>query len=740
MDSMPEAASGQQLGARGGPAAAAPRGGRRRAWLALLLSLVGLAGLAMFAFTYGRPLVEADLARRAHARLVETGESWASVRFRGRDGTLEGEALAEEARAKVRASLGNVFGVRTIRDATTLLPERRPFTFSAVKDGGTVAFDGYVPSRWAITRIAEASKAKGLNVTGLDRLVRARGAPPGDFAGLVLFGLDQLAQLPSGRITLSDGSLAIEGRAGDLATYEALAAALESTLPYGMRLARFAVRPPVAAPFFWQASRDGDAVRLTGFVPSPEARQEVAAALSAALPGVRIADETRLADGAPAIEMWLRAMRYGARLLSFLPQGRVALSDSTMAVEGATQGFADHDAITAARKTPPEGFQITRFAVEPPRVSPFVTSVLRGAESVRLSGHVPSEDARKLLADAVRVAFPGMSVSDEMRLASGGPKPDAWAGSAHFAIAQLARLRAGEAKLIGTDVALAGEAADSAAYVALMQAVRAPPEGVAVAAKAVRPPTISPYVFAVRRDGEGITVSGFFPDDAAHAAIRAALERDFLKETVNDLSAIGAGAPEGFTEAVLAGLVPLARAQSGELSLADAQLRLSGTALRPGTIAEMEAELKRAMKPPFVAEVGLTPVEPPPAVPAGECQGLIADLMRRGTISFVSGSARIDRASHGLLDRLVFTLQRCPTAVAVVEGHTDATGDAAANHRLSESRAAAVLAYLAQAGIPAARLSAVGHGAGRPVAGNDSEAGRAQNRRIEFVVKEGPAP
>ena len=729
---MPGQASGQQGEGRG---AAGRRGWR---WLVVVVALIGLCGLAGSALVKVGPSVEADLARRATARLAETGESWASVRFSGRDGTLEGEALAEEARAKVRASLGDVFGVRMVRDATTLLPERRPFTFSAIKDGGTIAFDGYVPSGRAATRIVEAAKARGLTVAGLDRLSRARGAPPGDFAALVIFGLDQLAQLPSGRITLSDGSFSIEGRAGNLATYDALARALDTSLPQGLQLARFAVRPPVAAPFFWQAMRAGDAVTLTGYVPSQAARAEVLAALRAAVPEARLADDMRLADGAPATDMWLKAVRYAGRLLSFLPQGRVALSDSTLTVEGTAPGFAAYDALVAARRAPPEGFQITRFAVEPPRVSPFFTAIARDGDSVRLSGYLPSEEARKLIADAVRGAFPGVSLVDEARLASGGPKADAWAGAVHFAVAQLARLRTGTAQLAGADVTLSGEAMDSAAYVTLMQAVRAAPEGLAVDARQVRPPVISPYVFAVRRDGDGLTVSGFFPDEAAHTAIRTALERDFLKEKVNDLSAIGAGAPEGFTEAVLAGLAQLARAQSGDLSFGDTQLRLSGTALRPEATAEMEADLKKALKPPFAAEVSLAPIEPGPPASAGECQELIADLMRRGAITFVTGSARIERGSAGILDRLIHTLQRCPQAVVAVEGHTDATGDAAANQRLSESRAAAVLAYLAQAGIAATRLSSAGFGAARPVAGNDTEAGRAQNRRIEFEVKEGP--
>lgn len=729
---MPGRAFGQQSRERG---ADRRRGGR---WLALVVALIGLAGLVASALTRVGPQVEADLARRATARLAESGESWASVRFRGRDGTLEGEALAEEARAKVRASLADVFGVRVVRDATTLLPERRPFTFSAIKDSGTIAFDGYVPSRRAAARIVEAAKAKGLKVAGLDRLTRARGAPPGDFAGLVLFGLDQLAQLPSGRITLSDGSFAIEGRAGDLAIYDALARALDAPLPQGMKLAHFGVRPPVASPFFWQAVRDGDAVKLTGYVPSEAARAEVLAALRTAVPGARVTDDMRLADGAPATDMWLKAVRYAGQLLSALPQGRAALSDSTLTAEGMAPGFAAYDALAAARRAPPEGFQITRFVVEPPRVSPFFTTITRDGDSVRLSGHLPSEEARKLVTDAVRGAFPGVSLVDEARLASGGPKSDAWAGAVHFAVAQLARLRGGTAQLTGADVSLSGEAMDSAAYVTLMQAVRTAADGLVVEARQVRPPVISPYVFAVRRDGEGLTVSGFFPDEAAHAAILAALERDFLKEKVNDLSAIGAGAPAGFTEAVLAGLAQLARAQAGDLSLGDAQLRLSGTALRPEAVAEMEADLKKTLKPPFAAEMSLAPAEPGPPANAGECQALIADLMRRGSIGFVTGSARIEAASAAILDRLVYILQRCPEAAVAIEGHTDATGDAAANQRLSEGRAAAVVAYLVQAGIAATRLSAAGLGATRPVAGNDGEAGRAQNRRIEFLVKEGP--
>ncbi|MFG1393136.1 OmpA family protein [Xanthobacter agilis] len=714
-------------------------GARWRGWL-LALGVLAWAGVVAFTLVTARGPIEEDLTRNAEAVLARTGESWATARFDGRDATLEGESLAEEARAKVRASLANMFGVRAVHDATTLLPERRPFTFSAVKDARMISLDGYVPSHYALARIVAAVKASGNGLTGQDRLVRARGAPAGDFAGLVEFALTQLNRLPSGRITLSDGAFAIEGRAPDLATYGALAETVRGPLPYGMTLARFAVRPPVASPFVWSASREGDTLRVSGFVPSDAARVEVAKAVAEALPGVTVRDDTHLADGAPSTDLWLKAVRYAGRLLAQAPQLQVTVADSTITVEGSAPTFAVFEALAAARKAPPEGFQVTRFAVDPPRAAPFTWQIERTADGIRLGGYVPSEEARRLLSDAVRSAFPGVSVQGEMRLASGGPPADVWGAGANFAVAQLARLRIGRIAASGATLTLRGEALDSSAYQALTKAMGAVPAGVSATADGVEPPRISPYVFAVRRDGEGLTVSGFFPDEKTHLALLAALERDFLKEKVNDLSAIGGGAPAGFLPAAVAGLSGLARVANGELTITDTQLRLSGSALRGRAASEIENELKRDLKSSFVAETVLDVTAPGALVGAQECQGLISDLMGRGTILFDTGSARIDRHSLGLLDRLAFVLQRCPSAVVDVAGHTDAVGEAAANQRLSEARAVAVAGFLADAGIARERLTTSGHGASQPVALNDTEAGRAQNRRIVFVVKEGRGP
>ena len=81
------------------------------------------------------------------------------------------------------------------------------------------------------------------------------------------------------------------------------------------------------------------------------------------------------------------------------------------------------------------------------------------------------------------------------------------------------------------------------------------------------------------------------------------------------------------------------------------------------------------------------------------------------------------------------TALRCPTANIEISGHTDTDGDEAANQGLSEKRAQAVADYLVKAGLPANRFSAIGYGSTQPIAGNDTDQGKAQNRRIDFVVK-----
>jgi outer membrane protein OmpA-like peptidoglycan-associated protein len=103
-------------------------------------------------------------------------------------------------------------------------------------------------------------------------------------------------------------------------------------------------------------------------------------------------------------------------------------------------------------------------------------------------------------------------------------------------------------------------------------------------------------------------------------------------------------------------------------------------------------------------------------------------------IHFDTGKAEVKPESTAALKEIATLLQREPALKLLVVGHTDSTGDYAANLGLSDRRAAAVIAALTTShGVAPTRLKAAGAGMMAPVAPNETDAGRAKNRRVELV-------
>jgi len=102
-------------------------------------------------------------------------------------------------------------------------------------------------------------------------------------------------------------------------------------------------------------------------------------------------------------------------------------------------------------------------------------------------------------------------------------------------------------------------------------------------------------------------------------------------------------------------------------------------------------------------------------------------------ITFDVGKATIKPESMGEINRIVQLMTENPDLKFSVEGHTDSTGNAASNQTLSEQRSQAIVAKLVELGIAQDRLTAVGKGQNSPIADNNTDEGRAKNRRVEFV-------
>jgi OOP family OmpA-OmpF porin len=103
-------------------------------------------------------------------------------------------------------------------------------------------------------------------------------------------------------------------------------------------------------------------------------------------------------------------------------------------------------------------------------------------------------------------------------------------------------------------------------------------------------------------------------------------------------------------------------------------------------------------------------------------------------VHFDFDKATLRPEARDVLDQAAALLDKHDRVVVEIAGHTDSKGSEDYNQGLSERRANAVRDYLTGQGVRASRLSAKGYGESRPVASNDTDAGRAENRRVEMVI------
>ncbi len=105
-------------------------------------------------------------------------------------------------------------------------------------------------------------------------------------------------------------------------------------------------------------------------------------------------------------------------------------------------------------------------------------------------------------------------------------------------------------------------------------------------------------------------------------------------------------------------------------------------------------------------------------------------------VNFATNSAVLTADAKSILEEAVTLLKSTDSVLEVrVEGHTDSRGAASYNQALSQKRAEAVAAYLVSRGVSESSLIPIGMGETNPIASNDTEAGRAANRRVDFIVK-----
>ncbi len=427
------------------------------------------------------------------------------------------------------------------------------------------------------------------------------------------------------------------------------------------------------------------------------------------------------------------AARSGAALKdAVLDKTRIAVDgrDITLAAEAFSED-GRRSAVAAVEVVP--GVRLvndeTRLV---PEAKPFVWSAERDVARVTLGGSAPLPASKGRLVEAARGAIGGVEIIDQMNLARGAPPR--FDAAALLLLDQVGKLKDGKVAISDTGVSLSGMARDLGGREAIAAALKKLPEGFKVSANDVKAP---PYIFQAYKDPVAVTLtlSGYVPDNNVHAAIVQAAQRKFVAEKVVDNLKASVGAPSGFSAAVVPALGALSRLSTGTLVVTDREVKLSGDALYEGAATQIRTGLGKdfpqgfQFKPEISVKPAAAPVDPT------VCQQLFSEQLGKGRIRFEPARATLDADSTALLDRLIEIAMRCPAANIEVAGHTDGDGEDGFNQALSEKRAQAVVDYLVKAGLPASRFTAVGYGSTQPVAGNDTDEGKAQNRRIEFLVR-----
>ncbi|WP_305909540.1 OmpA family protein [Methylomarinum sp. Ch1-1] len=116
-------------------------------------------------------------------------------------------------------------------------------------------------------------------------------------------------------------------------------------------------------------------------------------------------------------------------------------------------------------------------------------------------------------------------------------------------------------------------------------------------------------------------------------------------------------------------------------------------------------------------------------------QGDNLKLIMPGNVTFATDSSNVSPGFYPVLDSVAIVLKEFDETTINISGYTDSTGSDMYNQELSERRANSVASYLVRSGVHHGRIQARGFGERYPVASNDSEAGRSQNRRVEISIR-----
>lgn len=485
--------------------------------------------------------------------------------------------------------------------------------------------------------------------------------------------------------------------------------------------------------------RNDAGISLIGLVPARTDRGALVRTLRSETAAPQIADLLETADYAVP-DLWDDAMGYGLRAAQMAARAKISIQPGSITVSAITDSRDEQVRLEAALRTalPPGVDLVTDISAPRPVIAPFALRFVIDGKGPRFEACAAdtAEGRDQIVAAAVRA---GTAVVPACTLALGAPSPD-WPAAAAAAIDAVAALGAGAVSLSDADILLtAPPGVDKAAFDAaagrLQQSL---PPVFSLQSRLETVPDAAPQgppEFTATLSGAGVLdMSGRISDDRMREAVDSVARARFPQvqaDLANDTAV-----PGGWTVRVIGAIEALDTLETGSVRVTPGMIRLSGTSGDPAAPEAAAARLAERLGPGAAYEMAIRydrRLDPALDLPDGmECVRQLNIAMSESEIGFEPAKAAIAGDPAPTLDRLRSVMAECADFAIEAGGHTDTQGSEGFNADLSRGRAQALVAAMAGAGIDVTNMTARGYGESQPIATNETEEGREENRRIEF--------
>lgn len=631
--------------------------------------------------------------------------------------TLHGAARTPSEASAARAALSDLPAGINVVENLEILDDGTPFRLELTFADGAARAQGKLPSDLSGDDLA---RAMGLSAIGGGIEVARIGA--GDpFGGMAHSGAAALAVLEEGTLRLTEDGGNLIGTA---------------LLPTGRdaALAALGAHPITAqidvlddgTPFVLGVSLEAGVISGAGKLPAGMDASGLRGDIRQSVLGAG-------GDFALTATVALDALR-------LLETGTLAITESQVTLTGAARTPRQVAAAERLMAALPEDLDVILQLSALDDGTPFALEATLEGGAVAGSGKLPSDLTLAQVAGDFEIS----------RIGAGDP----FGGAANAGIRALRALEVGSLSVTEGLVALSGAAADPTAAAEVEAALSDLPEGWRAQTEVSLLDDGLPIDYSIIFDPvNGVRVSGKAPRGLDADTVAEAL--DFEEVSAVDLSEARTGGDPAGALGALAQIAPHLAAVEG-FGLSGGANTVSPGAEAAGGVSpaalgallpDWEVVATRAAPPQDGSErVNLVTGAPEVwagvawvplvdfAPDLGSCTRITDRLQENTRINFLSGSADLDAASVAVVNRLAAVARVCADAGLrlYIGGHTDNTGSAEGNLRLSEARALAVARALSDRGMAQGAMSALGFGQSSPIATNETEEGRAANRRTSL--------